>query len=204
MVTKNRCSIALIRPSCTAGLDFLVSDEMDVSDKVYAQRIDFLIDYVRMLLGEAAENTETDTCVTEFQLFGRQLSRKRISLVAQNDLIVTLDPSPTELNYCFEFLDKHNALQRGVAAFTSLEKREEIFDLLAAKRIPVFTRRGDDVLCDKKIPRVFSIHAPLNEDDDSKVSERNRFVLEQALRFPNIPGLDILDRKNFFGIKILK
>ena len=128
------------------------------------------------------------------------MSRKRTAHVREHDLVVSLDPTPAELGFLCTLIDSH-ALQRGLVFFTQKDAREALFHLLASKRIPVLQSSPDGIRF-HRLPKLFSGHLPLNEDDAAREHQKNIVTTELALKFPDIPLQDAT-RDQFVQIRVV-
>lgn len=207
MRREKHCSVALLRPVPTEGTEFLRGDEsaMPASERIRAQQLDMLVDETRSLIDEAAQQAEIRTDTTEYQLHAREgrmqvMSRRRTAHVREHDLVVSLDPTGSELGFLCTLIDSH-ALQRGLVFFTSRKAREDLFLLLGSKRIPVLRVSSDGGITFQKLPKLFSAHVPLNQDRAAEMHQENIAAAQLALRFPNIP-LQEATREQFVRILI--
>ena len=209
MHLANRCSVAILRPVQTEGIDFLMGDRstMPPEERIRSQRLDELVDETISLVGDAADSAKILTDTTEYQLHAREgrphvMSRKRSASVRDHDLVISLDPTESELGFLCKIIDTHE-LQRALIFFTSSETRESLFMLLGTKRVPVLQVSEGGSVKFKKLPKLFSGHLPLNEDKAADAHKENVATTELALRFPNIP-LQEATREQFMGICVAR
>lgn len=185
----SHCDIAILRP-IEAGFDSLYSQKLDPSEKIYAERVDGIIDTVRSLLDITAEELGIQTEVTEYQLHKNAkgeasfLSLKRSRRVSEKDLIVTVDPSAAEFSYISNAT--RAPMTRGLIAFTSTEQFENMQLLIAAKATMVMNLMNGE-LGYSSISRLFPIKVPLQADDQATHYEQNMTTVKRAFQYPYIP-----------------
>ncbi|MBU1123692.1 hypothetical protein KJ652_03815 [Patescibacteria group bacterium] len=160
---------------------------------VISEIMDKVVDLIRSMLTDAARELKTRLSVLEYQLFfsegnNRIVSKKRSRSICENDVLVSLDPSVAEYAYLNNAIDTH-ALQRGILAFTVSSVLEDLHRIIGSKRTPVFAMDGANVSY-AKLPRLFPMHIPLNDDDEAIRRDGNIAIMERALRYPDIPTLD--------------
>ncbi|MBP9773544.1 MAG: hypothetical protein KBD00_02845 [Candidatus Peribacteraceae bacterium] len=182
------CDIAILRP-IEAGFDSLYSQNPDPSEKIYAERVDGIIDTVRSLLDITAEELGIQTEVTEYQLHTNAkgeasfLSLKRSRRVSAKDLIVTVDPSATGFSYISNATKA--PMTRGLIAFTDSRQLDDM-QLLIAANITMVMKLVKGQPSYFGIPRLFPLQVPLNEDDQTKHHKQNIVTIKKALQYPHI------------------
>ncbi len=160
--------------------------KLGVYQSRWVECVEERIEDIRRAFEEMTDRLSTRLNITEYQLHTDDrsiavLRGKRARHAGDNEILVSIDPTPTQFN----FVTKPRGdfpLQRSLVAYTDKGELMDCASLIAANRVLMFTRNARM----ETIQRVFAIYAPLEDGTAADAFERQRHVFERVVRYPDI------------------
>lgn len=183
-------SVGIIRPPELAymrQLEALHDDNPNVHDERWVESAERIIGEIREALAEAADRHDRAISFTEHQ--AHQHDRfavpvgKRARLVAMHDVLVAIDPTPSQFNFVSRPRPRF-PLQRSLVAFSDRNTLVDHSTFLGSVSVPLV---GGKVR--SRIQRIFAVHTPLHEDDSLDALRRQTAVFDHVVRYPDVPAM---------------
>ncbi len=206
MQESKNVNIGIIRSpnaSYTRAYNRLLTEQSGatyLSDTQYDQNLSNRIDDLRAMFEEAADAVGVKFAVTEYQLHEDDhgleiMNKKRKRLMEANDILATVDPTPSRYKFVTRSSPRH-PLQRSVVAFTHQAEVMDVISLLRTNTVPLIqgALRG-------YVQRVFALHLPLNDEVAAGKYQGNVSVVTMAVRYPCIEPQKYFDSP--YTLKVL-
>lgn len=166
---------------------------LSVARERWAACVEQRIVDIRELLEELTDQLSLLLHVTEYQVFENPnggaavLLGKRARNAVEHDMLVTVDPTPTEYNFVTR-PRRDNPLQRSLIGYTDKAMIMDTLPLLTGARVLLVATQG----ISEAVSRVFPIHTPLEDSTAIDALKSQRHIVERAIRYPYIPTTEVL------------
>jgi hypothetical protein len=149
-----------------------VSDKRDFSAVAEYDALDAKIDYVREMLKKLADECELKTNIEEYNILPELEipSRKANKSIRQSNLLVTFDPTETQLAYVMSCM-RSNPVMSTLLTYSDID--DDMITIIGTQPAIIFEPQP------KAQSRIFPIKPNLDKDDPRTVQ-----MTKKALRYP--------------------
>lgn len=184
---------AALRVALRDVADHELAEDLSKADEPrYDEVVGKLVTEVRDILFEVADENDIHFEFQEYQVYhlggqGEVLGKRRRIAFLENDLLVTLDPTPLQ---CAMIGRTMHPCQRVAAAFTQTEGLYERGRMLSAGgKVPMLAAGQGNIRL--ALQRAFLLHLPVNDDQRAMTYQSAKSVIAGAFRYPHTRAIDV-------------
>ncbi|PIR53206.1 hypothetical protein COU76_02180 [Candidatus Peregrinibacteria bacterium CG10_big_fil_rev_8_21_14_0_10_49_10] len=209
MFTKKHCSVGILRPREVEASRYFKgfihehSDTgEDYSERALRERIEAAIENVCAMIAHVAKDLLLQISITEYQLHNPSstlgvMGRKRAKNVLENEVLITVDPSPREHRFAAAL--GHVPLRRTIVVLTSKKVLMDMLRIFSAERTLVLDANNPTQF--QSMNRVFPIFTPPNAGQAADAFEGSSRIVGKALLYPHTDTLPV-DKHAFCSLQI--
>jgi len=190
--SEGTCKVALLRPR-ELELEKRLQLKAEGESDFHGDAVEKLIEQLREMLSEAAEETGIPIDIEEFQLHSevansRLINKKSNASIKTRNLIATINPKPKDYAYLVRTLA--HPLQRGLVVFDSKESLEENACLLNAPAVPILSLHQHTIL-----QRIHALAIPFNTELAADSYQENLRTVRTSLLYPQTETKERTDNR---------